>query len=1637
MAEDQASPIAMQSLSVLQRRLALFAQTHDARHVIGPEAQADLEAAGALRYFVDADSKIQVNITAIAVIARFRLWHGNLSGGPAGSVEVHEAVTDFLFVRSAAPGLIPDEVADLVERLATSLAERLRWSNDHAEALMSVFDANGHVAALDRVIAILSDVHETPGLNAADRIRALSLLGRAHHERFLSDGHEPDGRIALSVRSEAAALSPEGRDRARRLSLLADTQLAVSDRTGEVSLLAGAIQSLEESIALTQQDNQFLWLRYQKLAGACQKMFEATHADADLDAAVEWGRRAYAAFGPAEQGSDQLLRKHISTLYDRYRHKHTRADLEEAVALWRAALLKIAAADARASTLHDGLSAALHRCYEDSGSRSDLDACIHACTDAIAAFDEGDEFWAVRLSNLCYLLRLRFEAGKDPADINESLRVGRLAVSALSPVGRDESSRTAFGNLLNADVASYDAVWDLSCLDEALGLLESLMATTDATGPEHAKLITDYLEVSQKRLEHTGAQADLDQVFRAARIFLDEPEPDFGAIAETLMRTSRFLDDHAEELVFDRPPNLGLELDNERFGLRSRNLTDSGHTAALVELARSAAPRSTSDNEEEALRRSSLALALAVRHRSGGTAADGAEAIGIMKEILATADPQNDQFYRFLGNLGSALTSRFLVEGDRADLDAAIDHLKQAVDSVPQTAADRNVVLSLLARALRLRYEAARDPDDLDRAATVVDEALAAGQPVSESREATLALAARSREWRFYHSRDPADLDAAVAAAREAVDLRRANGRDAVGQLALLARMLFTRYRQIGNAADLDDAIATQEQALTEGSETAANSPGIVQNRALFLYERALRSGSSADFDHCVAGLRATTELRSVSHLHRAADYHNLGSVLRDRYHYLGDPADLRDAREAHLVALDLVGTQDPLLRAITTVGLANVQAALFGVTNDPADLDEGISLAAAAEHEFPEHGDAMSALCSTLEWLLRMRVELPGETNLNDVAEMLRVSRKLVDSADSSTGAYRSLYLRSRAESLATAARILNDTELLNQAIATARKAVDLAENGDFRRSEFLWLLGGLLHERYQVLDIDSDLGEAVKCWREAARDESGAPRAAAQSAATAGRVALLHGDVAGALTDYSLAVSLLPTVAWLGMKSAVRRQSLRPWSPLPSEAAASAILAGRPEAAIELLEQSRTVLWTQTLHLRSDLTELAKTRPDLAQRLATLRNQLDVGPTTADRTHTPGPFGIQRPVPNDSEGERRRSIIRDWDETIQEVRRIDGFEHFLAPVPYTDLREAAANGPVVVVMTSAFGSYALIVRHSEPEPEVVPLVEVTPENVVAAAAGLREAASRQTDRKTPFLRREQARHAMHGLLEWLWDVIVEPVLARLDIPGAGSNEPPRLWWCPVGLLSLLPLHAAGHHPRHQTAPDTGRWTGNLVISSYTPTLAALSRGRSPRSASELRRHLAVAMPQTSGLSDLAAVHDELASLVRHASSAVEIVPLVGEEATREVVLEQLARCGRVHLACHAFQDPADPAESAFSLADGRLTITDIAELEIADAELAFLSACQTAAGDLQLPDEAIHLAAAVQLVGFRQIVATSWNVGDAAAATAADKFYAKLSRATTPDSVAAALHHAVGKLRDGDPTEPVRWASFVHFGP
>ena len=123
-----------------------------------------------------------------------------------------------------------------------------------------------------------------------------------------------------------------------------------------------------------------------------------------------------------------------------------------------------------------------------------------------------------------------------------------------------------------------------------------------------------------------------------------------------------------------------------------------------------------------------------------------------------------------------------------------------------------------------------------------------------------------------------------------------------------------------------------------------------------------------------------------------------------------------------------------------------------------------------------------------------------------------------------------------------------------------------------------------------------------------------------------------------------------------------------------------------------------------------------------------------------------------------------------------------------------------------------------------------------------------------------------------------------------------------------------------------------------------------------------------------------------ELEHIQKHIPDSKNLISHVGSRSmptSIEKVLSDIQQSSIVHFGCHAMQHPSKPLESALLLGDGPLTVSRlIHECQTSAASLVYLSACQTATGDHEQPDESLSLASTMMFAGFKGVVGTMWYV-------------------------------------------------------
>ncbi|WP_170323081.1 CHAT domain-containing protein [Acrocarpospora macrocephala] len=844
---------------------------------------------------------------------------------------------------------------------------------------------------------------------------------------------------------------------------------------------------------------------------------------------------------------------------------------------------------------------------------------------------------------------------------------------------------------------------------------------------------------------------------------------------------------------------------------------------------------------------------------------------------------------------------------------------------------------------------------------------------------------------------------------------------------------LLDQYETSLDAAVLHEAVRLFLHAVPDDHPRRLAMLGDLKEIMLELYER-LR-----EVEALALAVEVGRELLDASPEDDPDLLTSLGIGLKELSKQTGDLAQLKEAVDFGRRAVAAAAADDRN-RVVYLSNLGFYLQALFERTKQIQTLSEAIDFGRqAVELAPPGHLDR--ALClANLAVAQRLLFEAIKDKNV--LAEAVELGRESV-AITAATDPNRARYLSNHGYALRIWSEQDGDEAALTEAVALGREAVALTPEDHPSRAMYLFNLGSAL----------SALGdpEAVEVFAEAADSAGSSEGMRLMANRRLGSAAMQAGAFETALAAYETALSLLTRITPRSLARADREYGLSEAMGLAAEAASTAIAAGRPERALELLEQGRGVLLGEFIGARTDLAELRAFAPDLAPPFERLREELELADhtTLTDAVVEYGQLdllgriltdaGLLTPDSEESAQEvavRRRRSARDWEDMLARIRALPGLERFLLPPTIDQLRGQAGDGPIVMINVSWLRCDALILTGDADRPvRVVELGTLTPQDMIdqvrrflaatAAAGGgsLRE--------------RVEAQREIHAVLGWLWDHIAEPVLADLGITGPPDpgQEWPRVWWCPQRELAFLPLHAAGHHDR---VPLT---VLDRVVSSYTPTIRALRYARHSASGESADAStLIVCMSSTPEAPDLPGARTEALRLARLLPGSLV---LDGPEATYDAVTAALSEHAIVHLACHGVSDWDTPAASRLLLHDHRtlpLTVSAISLLRLNRARLAYLSACSTTASNQRLADEAVHITAAFQLAGYPHVIGTLWPINDRIAAQVAADVYDRLTDhgTTTPDTgqSALALHLATRRLRDTASASPGLWAAHIHSG-
>ncbi|TFK43081.1 CHAT domain-containing protein [Crucibulum laeve] len=983
---------------------------------------------------------------------------------------------------------------------------------------------------------------------------------------------------------------------------------------------------------------------------------------------------------------------------------------------------------------------------------------------------------------------------------------------------------------------------------------------------------------------------------------------------------------------------------------------------------------------------------------------DIAAALGVMRAALKLSLPQNER-----SPMMSAFANMLQIQCDKAgqrtsitDLDELIavyqELLQSAPDDVPTVDTDSS------------------DMTENSQSLRLID----TGKPVGKSRIFLSTNLGNAFRKRFEISGRSTDIDSSIIFYEAAIKLTEAE--PSSHRLNNLAKALHIRHRQSGHRNDLDRAVSLNRKAL---SIHPPNHPGRTESLVtladvLYGQSRVLGSNQHEYLLEAISLYRAALEIKPVS-------------SNDSRSHCIGSLANAL-ALMSHLVI-----NGDALLDEAIMLHREGLALRPELDSDRPTGV---INLAAALSERFDRSGS---------------REDL--DASIDVFREILFVPKRHFDQP---------MIIANLAYALAKRSKAFHSRDDLEEAIDLFDQSMSLLPATHPSICNIAYNLGFTLKDGYAQFHDNDYLTSSRLAFERAAKCDF----AFTYDRFIAARQWAIHEDRddSNALEAYRCVIGLLPRLATLEFSLETRREMLNANSDgLARDAMACAVRLKDFEKAIELLEEGRAVFWSQALQLRTPMDELHSVAPVLQTKLRDISAILEQGSHRI--SSAPDPSLPRNMQPIEEEERQLRRLNDEWLATLEEVRGIPDFEDFLRPRRFHHLQSAASPGETIIVINGSEQSTdALIMTSDELTHIPLPNIPFTKAQTLVKLVQAGSTTGRDISHSEAFIpyahtivddipdfedvlatsrggkvarkSRSRSDEIFIYVLATLWDGIVKPIVRHLNLEK--TDKPTRVWWCPTGPFTFLPLHAAGHYEGAmiECAPE-------YIMSSYTPSIGALLQSKNIPVLSHTPKFqmMAVVQPEVLPFTVL-----ELEKIKDHVPSESLVKLGVSDiDASVETVISHLKTVSIAHFACHGRQDLRNPLESSLILDDGDLEVSRIMQLHMPNASLAFLCACQTAMGAEDLPEEAIHLGATLLFAGFRAVIATMWSIADEDGPKIADAFYDSLFQRTeiTPEEefserllepdttqTAYALHRAIARLRSKPDIAYARWTPFIHIG-
>ncbi|KAF8810875.1 hypothetical protein BYT27DRAFT_7090903, partial [Phlegmacium glaucopus] len=294
-------------------------------------------------------------------------------------------------------------------------------------------------------------------------------------------------------------------------------------------------------------------------------------------------------------------------------------------------------------------------------------------------------------------------------------------------------------------------------------------------------------------------------------------------------------------------------------------------------------------------------------------------------------------------NLGNSYSHRFDRTGDLQDIDHAISHQQNAVQSTPFGHADLPSLFSNLGNSYLRRFERTGNLQDIDHALSHHQNAVRSTPSGSTDLPTWFNNLGNSYLCRFERTSDLQDIDHAISHQQNAVQSTPSGHADLPSLSNNLGNSYLRRFERTSDLQDIDHALSHHQNAVQSTPSSHADLPRRFNNLGNSYLCRFERTGDLQDIDYAISHHQNAVQSTPPGHADLPTWFNNLGNSYLGRFKHTGNLQDIEHAIFHHQNAVESTPSRHADLPACFN-NLGNSYLGRFKHTGNLQDIGHAIS---------------------------------------------------------------------------------------------------------------------------------------------------------------------------------------------------------------------------------------------------------------------------------------------------------------------------------------------------------------------------------------------------------------------------------------------------------------------------------------------------------------------------------------------------------------------------------------------------------------------------------------------------------------------------------------------------------------------